>query len=108
MSSGMKHTEYGYVCPMEYRIIEKLSREEKHMHAIIYTKPNCPKCRMTVNLLSKAMKVQTVKADERDYKRFRELGYQSMPVVTIYKADGTHDEWCDLRVDKIKQYTEEI
>ncbi|MFT8762081.1 MAG: ribonucleoside-diphosphate reductase, partial [Lacticaseibacillus paracasei] len=24
----------------------------------------------------------------------------------IYKADGMHDRWCDLRVDKIKQYTE--
>lgn len=106
MSSGMKRAEYGYVCPMEYRIIEKLSREEKHMHAIIYTKPNCPKCRMTVNLLSKSMKVQTIKADERDYKRFRDIGYQSMPVVTVYKADGTHDHWCDFRVDKIKQYTE--
>ena len=85
---------------------KKLSREEKKIKAIIYTKPNCPKCRMTVNLLSKAMKVQTINADERDYKRFRKLGYQSMPVVAVYKADGTHDEWCDFRVDKIKQYTE--
>lgn len=107
MSNGMKRTEYGYVCPMEYRIIDKLSREEKHMHAIIYTKPNCPKCRMTANLLSSAMPVQTITADERDYKRFRELGYQSMPVVTVYKVNGTHDEWCDFRADKIKQYTKD-
>jgi len=100
------NTSYGNVTDVEHSIIEHLSREEKHMNAIIYTKPNCPKCRMTVILLSKAMPVQTIKADERDYKRFRKLGYQSMPVVTIYKADGTHDEWCDFRVDKIKQYTE--
>ena len=106
MSSGMNRVSYGYVSRTEQAIIEKLSREEKHMHAIIYTKPNCPKCRMTVNLLSKAMPVQTVKADERDYKRFRDIGYQSMPVVTVYKANGTHDCWCDFRVDKIKQYTE--
>jgi glutaredoxin-like protein NrdH len=106
MSSGMKRTEYGYVCSTERYIIEKLSREDNHMQAIIYTKPNCPKCRMTVNLLSKAMPVQTIKADERDYKRFRDIGYQSMPVVTVYKAYGAHDEWCDFRVDKIKQYTE--
>ncbi|AGP70895.1 hypothetical protein LOCK900_1082 [Lacticaseibacillus rhamnosus LOCK900] len=52
------------------------------------------------------MPVQTVTADADDYERFRKLGYRSMPVVTVYKADGTHDEWCDLRVDKIKQYTE--
>lgn len=106
MSSGMNRVSYGYVCSTEQAIIEKLSREEKKIKAIIYTKPNCPKCRMTVNLLSKAMPVQTIKADERDYKRFRELGYQSMPVVTVYKANGTHDCWCDFRVDKIKQYTE--
>ena len=103
----MRRVSYGYVSRTEQAIIERLSREEKHMHAIIYTKPNCPKCRMTVNLLSKAMPVQTIKADERDYKRFRDLGYQSMPVVTIYKVDGTHDEWCDFRIDKIKQYTKD-
>lgn len=105
--SGMKRVGYGYVSNIEQAIIEKLSREEERMHAIIYTKPNCPKCRMTVNLLSHTMPVQTIKADDRDYKRFRELGYQSMPVVTIYKVNGTHDEWCDMRVDKIKQYTED-
>lgn len=103
--NGMKRTEYGYVCPMEYRIIEKLSREEKRMKAIIYTKPNCPKCRLTTNRLSKVMPVQTIMADEHDYKQFRKLGYQSMPVVTVYKPDGTHDTWSDMRVDKIKQYT---
>ena len=101
--NGMKRTEYGYVCPMEYRIIEKISREEKHMHAIIYTKPNCPKCRMTVNLLSRAMPVQTITADADDYERFRAAGYQSMPVVTVSKANGVHDRWCDLQVDKLKQ-----
>lgn len=104
MSNGMKRTEYGYVCPMEYRIIDKLSREEKNMHAIIYTKPNCPKCRMTVNLLSHTMPVQTIMADEQDYTRFRKQGYKSMPVVTVYKTDGTHDQWCDMRIDKINQY----
>lgn len=106
MSSGMKRTEYGYVCSTEQAIIEELSREEKKIKAIIYTKPNCPKCRMTVNLLSKAMKVQIIKADERDIERFRKQGYQSFPVVTVYKANGTHETWCDFRVDKIKQYTE--
>ncbi|MEK2498185.1 ribonucleoside-diphosphate reductase, partial [Lacticaseibacillus casei] len=40
--------------------------------------------------------------------RFRKQGYRSFPVVTVYKANGVHDRWCDLRVDKIKQYTEVI
>jgi len=107
MSNEMKRTEYGYVCNTEQEIIEKLSREEKHMQAIIYTKPHCQKCRLTVARLSQVMKVQTITADDDDYERFRKLGYQSMPVVTVYNVYGKHDRWCDLRVDKIKQYTKD-
>ncbi|MFD1431384.1 thioredoxin domain-containing protein [Lacticaseibacillus yichunensis] len=106
MSNRMIRTDYGYVSGIERSIIEKLSREEKHMHAIIYTKPNCAKCRMTSNLLSRAMPVQTIMADEQDYARFRKQGYKSMPVVTVYKPDGTRDQWCDMRTDKINQYKE--
>lgn len=105
-TNGMKRVEYGYVSRTEQAIIERLSREEKHMKAIIYTKPHCQKCRRTVFKLSRVMPVQTITADADDYERFRKLGYRSMPVVTVYKADGTHETWCDLRVDKIKQYTE--
>ena len=105
--SGMNRVSYGYVSRTEQAIIEKLSREEKHMNAIIYTKPRCQKCRWTVFKLSRVMPVQTVTADERDIERFRKQGYRSFPVVTVYKANGTHETWCDLRVDKIKQYTED-
>ncbi|MDM7530954.1 ribonucleoside-diphosphate reductase [Lacticaseibacillus paracasei] len=106
-TNGMKRVGYGYVSHTEQSIIERLSREEKKIQAIIYTKPHCHKCRWTVFKLSRVMPVQTVTADADDYERFRKLGYRSMPVVKIYKADGVHDEWCDLQVDKIKQYTEE-
>ena len=107
MFDGMRRLEYGYVCNTEQEIIEKLSREEKYMNAIIYTKPNCPKCRMTVNLLSRVMPVSTITADERDIERFQKQGYRSFPVVTVYNIYGIHDRWCDLRVDKIKQYTKD-
>ncbi|WP_423492880.1 ribonucleoside-diphosphate reductase [Lacticaseibacillus paracasei] len=106
MSNGMKRVGYGYVCSTERSIIEKLSREEKHMNAIIYTRPGCQKCRRTVFKLSQVMPVSTITADADDYERFRKLNYRSMPVVTVYKANGVHDRWCDLQVDKIKQYTE--
>ena len=43
MYDGMRRLEYGYVCSTEQEIIEKLSRGEKHMQAIIYTKPHCDK-----------------------------------------------------------------
>jgi glutaredoxin len=105
--SGMKRVSYGYVSNVERIIIEKLSKEEKRMQAIIYTKPHCQKCRRTVFKLSRVMPVQTITADADDYERFRKLGYRSMPVVTVYKANGTHETWCDMRTDKIKQYTEE-
>lgn len=105
--SGMKRVGYGYVSHTEQAIIEKLSREEKHMQAIIYTKPHCKKCWRTVYKLKQVMPVSTITADERDIERFRKQGYRSFPVVTVYKANGVHDRWCDLQVDKIKQYTED-
>lgn len=105
--SGMKRVSYGYVSRTEQSIIEELTREEKRMQAVIYVRPGCQKCRHTLAKLSQVMPVQTITADADDYERFRRLGYRSMPVVTVYKANGTHETWCDLRVDKIKQYTEE-
>ena len=104
--SGMKRVGYGYVCSTEQSIIEELSREETRMQAVIYVRPGCQKCRHTAMKLKQVMPVQTIKADADDYERFRKLGYRSMPVVTIYEADGTHETWCDLQLDKIKQYTE--
>ncbi|MCT3344726.1 ribonucleoside-diphosphate reductase [Lacticaseibacillus paracasei] len=106
MSNGMKRVGYGYVSNTEQAIIEKLSREEKHMQAIIYMRPGCQKCRRTIFKLSQVMPVQTITADERDIERFRKQGYQSFPVVTVYKSNRKHDCWCDLQADKIKQYTE--
>ncbi|MFY1720160.1 ribonucleoside-diphosphate reductase [Lacticaseibacillus paracasei] len=105
--SGMKRLDYGYVSRTEQLIIEDLTRQEQRTQAIIYTEPHCQKCRHTAMKLKRVMPVQTIAADERDIERFRKKGYQSFPVVTVYKANGTHETWCDLRVDKIKQYTEE-
>ncbi|MEK2497818.1 ribonucleoside-diphosphate reductase, partial [Lacticaseibacillus casei] len=39
--SGMNRVSYGYVSRTEQAIIEELSREEKKIQAIIYTKPHC-------------------------------------------------------------------
>lgn len=105
--SGMKRLDYGYVSRTEQLIIEDLTWQEKHMQAIVYVKPGCQKCRHTAMKLKQVMPVSTITADERDTERFRKQGYQSFPVVTVYKANGVHDRWCDLQVDKIKQYTED-
>ncbi|MCP9306168.1 ribonucleoside-diphosphate reductase, partial [Lacticaseibacillus paracasei] len=102
MSNAMKRVGYGYVSQIEQAIIEELSREERRTQAIVYVKPGCQKCQRTVLKLSRVMPVKTITADADDYERFRKLGYRSMPVVTVYRANGTHETWCDLRVDKIK------
>lgn len=107
MPNAMKRVSYGYVSRTEQAIIEELSKKEERMRAIVYVKPNCQKCRHTVSRLSQVIPVQTVTADERDIERFRKQGYRSFPVVTVYKSNRKHDRWCDLQVDKIKQYTEE-
>lgn len=104
--SGMNRVSYGYVSRTEQAIIEELSREEKKIQAIIYTRSGCQKCRHTAMKLKQVMPVSTITADERDIEWFRKQGYRSFPVVTVYKANGVHDRWCDLQVDKIKQYTE--
>ncbi|MFK5270129.1 ribonucleoside-diphosphate reductase, partial [Lacticaseibacillus paracasei] len=83
MSNAMKRVSYGYVSQIEQAIIEKLSREETRMQAVIYTKPKCQKCRHTAMKLKQVMPVSTITADADDYERFRKLGYRSMPVVTI-------------------------
>ncbi|WP_322973870.1 thioredoxin domain-containing protein [Lacticaseibacillus nasuensis] len=72
------------------------------MHAIIYTKPNCPKCRLTDARLS--MPHTTRLATDDDYTRFRAKGYQSMPVVQVYRGGTVVDEWSDLQVDSINRW----
>lgn len=74
----------------------------------IYVKQGCPKCRMTINLMSSHVKLNQHMVDsEHDLsimKQFIDKGYQSFPVVKITKDNKTVDEWCDFRVDKIKEW----
>jgi len=84
-----------------------------NIHAVIYTKPNCPKCRMTENKLRESMRVKTEHLFEgneewsqRKLEKFREQGYASMPVVRIYYDDTGKrlDDWCDMRIDLIHKW----
>jgi len=127
MSNAMKRVSYGYVSNMEQAIIEKLSKEEKHMrhketlevppftgkldeangrYAIVFTKPGCNKCRQTIRILSHSIMVNHYQADKTAIEYFKRMGIRSMPVVFIFDHYSVKDEWCDLQVDKIKQYTE--
>ena len=41
-------------------------------------------------------------------KQFIDKGYQSFPVVKIIKDNKVVDEWCDFRVDKIKEWGQKL
>lgn len=81
----------------------------------MYTKPGCPKCRITKNRLDAAgYKVSQIilnvsqpsQYEDRLLKSFKAKGYRSLPVVQVYEKDNQLiDEWNDLNVDKLNEYT---
>lgn len=83
------------------------------IHAVLYSTPNCQKCRMTNDRLSKVMRVKHEQLfngnDEwssKKIEKFRDQGYGAFPVVRIYN-DETGEriaDWCDFRVDQISKY----
>lgn len=92
----------GYMTELEWRIIQEVDRNYYEPHAIVYTKPGCVRCRMTMKQLHLPITQHT--ATEADYEKFRAMGYQTMPVVEVLKEDKVIDAWSDFRADKIKQY----
>ncbi|MFT8515339.1 ribonucleoside-diphosphate reductase [Schleiferilactobacillus harbinensis] len=105
----MIHSKYGYEPPEYVKAdaeIEKWLKGRKKLQAIVYTKPGCMKCRQTVRQLSKAMHTKDVTATADDINALKAGGVQSMPAVYIFEGSKPIDYWSDLRVDKIKQYTE--
>lgn len=77
------------------------------MTAYIYYLPNCPKCKMTANLLKKSkLNVKLVPLEESQKKSMIAKGWRSAPLVQIRKGDNLIDEWNDFKPDHIKQYTE--
>lgn len=83
------------------------------IHSVVYTKPNCPKCRMTENKLGDAMFVKeepmfngNEEWSQRKIEKFREQSYGSFPVVRIYSDETGErlDEWSDFRMDLIQKW----
>ena len=60
--------------------------------ATVYTKPNCPQCEDTKNLLT------TEPITPANIKEFKERGHRQAPIVVT--SDG--DEWSGFQPDKIK------
>lgn len=78
----------------------------------IYVKKGCPKCHMTMNKMSSYVKLnQHLVNPVHDLdimKQFVDKGYQSFPVVKVIKDNKVVDEWCDFRVDKIKEWGQKL
>lgn len=98
----MRKTSIGYMTELEWRIIQEVDKNYYEPHAIVYTKPGCVRCRMTMKQLHLPI-IQRTATDE-DYAKFRAIGYQSMPVVEVVQEGKVIDAWSDFRADKIKQY----
>ena len=83
------------------------------VHAVIYTVPNCQKCKMTERILREVMRVKMEHLfdgndtwSEAKIEKFRQQGYGSFPVVRIYSDETGKrlDDWCDLQMAKITHW----
>lgn len=85
------------------------------VHAVVYSSPNCFKCKKTIQSLKEVMRVKEEHLfegndewSERKIEKFREQGYASFPVVRIYAGDDETgerlDSWCDLQMGKLSQW----
>lgn len=83
------------------------------IHAVVYSRPNCPKCKLTIKQFEKVMRIKHEQLfedndewSERKIQKFRDQGYGAFPVVRIYNDDTGErlDDWCDFRPDKLHKY----
>lgn len=69
---------------------------------VVFTKENCPACKMTKALMSKlGIEYETIDVtnDQHQLNRLKQLGYKQLPVVTSGKNIG----WSGFRPEKIKE-----
>lgn len=83
------------------------------VHGVVYSKPNCMKCKMTENKLRESMFVKdepmfngNEEWSQQKIEKFREQSYGSMPVVRIYDDNTGErlDDWSDFRMDLIQKW----
>lgn len=75
------------------------------MTAYVYYLPNCPKCKMTVNLFNKgSLKVISAPLSDSQKEEMTAKGWHSAPLVQIRNDKKLIEEWNDFRPERIKQY----
>lgn len=76
---------------------------------ILYSKANCPKCKLTEIALKKHNVMYSVKKVDEDQAAYDfvtlTLGYSQAPVVYV-DADGKVDHWSDFRPDRVEALAE--
>lgn len=110
--------EASKVSPKTAKDVSKLySENNEGTYFIIYTKPNCSKCRLTYNALRSGnnkysaikllgenpSEVEQLYYDEK-LSEFKSKGFRSFPVVEVYKDGKVVHEWCDFNYRNIKKY----
>lgn len=85
-------------------------------HAVLYSTPNCYKCKMTLKNLMTVMRVKEIHLfegndswSEQKIEKFRAEGHSSFPVVRIYSGESEDtgerlDSWSDLQMGKLNQW----
>ena len=78
------------------------------IEAIIYSKPNCMKCKMTKSLLKVFISSQScdIIKNEKALQEAKDLGLKALPIVKIVARNTGKvlDIWNDFQPDKIKYW----
>lgn len=72
---------------------------------VIYTKPQCVQCDMTIKLMNKlGVKYHTVdlSTNEEALATVKDMGYMSAPVIVV----NEDNHWSGFRMDKVKSLSE--
>lgn len=76
------------------------------MKVILYSKNNCPKCKLTETALKKHNIMYTVTKVDENHDAYlfvtQTLGYSQAPVVYV-DDDGVIDHWSDFRPDRVAE-----
>lgn len=110
---SMMTSEYGPVSgEYELNLLRELDRVmQRDLHAKIYHTEGCMKCAITQRHLEMPSEMVLISRDNPESEeiiKYMDLkGYQTAPLVFIYRGDQKVDEWNDMNVKKIRYWNGE-
>ena len=109
----MRQSEYGAISGnYELKLLRELDKQmHDELHATIFYTENCMKCAVTKRQLHMPCEMVLISRNDPDSQEIIEYmdnrGWQSAPLVIIYRGDKQVDIWHDMRVDKIREWNGE-